>query len=1824
MRRATRWTCAAGAALIASGLLVEPGLSGAAPGGPAAFYTVTPCRAVDSRQPAQGPALASGVERVYRLSGSCGIPAEATAVAFTVVVAEAGAAGNLRMHAAGETVVVPVVNFVAGVTRTSNGVVRLSPAGEVALTPQLVAAATVHVIVDVSGYFVDDTPPSAVADSARVSEDSPAVAIDVLANDTDPDGGPIAVGAVTQPAHGTVAITGGGAGLSYAPAPDYCNAPPATALDTFTYTLTPGTSTATVTVTVDCVDDAPVLAGAGTAAFAEGGGPVPVAPALLVTDVDDTHLESATVTLVNLLDAGAETLAAATGGTAITAAYAAPTLTLTGTDTLASYQAVLRSVTYDNGSSDPSPTARTVGFVVNDGELSSAALGATVTVAPVNDAPVVTAGGGSSTFTEDGPAVTVDPGLTVTDADDTTLASATVTITNLTDAGRETLAATTAGTTLVASWVAPTLTLSGSDTVASYQAVLRTVTYVNTSQDPDPTSRVVAFAALDADGAGAPATTSVVVTPVNDAPVATAGGGSPTFTEDGAAVAVDPAFTVTDADDATLASATVTITNLTDAGSETLAATTAGTAIAAVWSAPTLTLTGADTVASYQAVLRGVRYANASQDPSTAARSILFRASDASAAGNAVTTLVGVVAVNDPPVLAGAGSVTFTEGDGPLAVAPALLLSDADDATLASATVTITNLLDAGAETLLADTTGTSIGAAWAAPTLSLSGADTVAAYQAVLRTVAYRNSSLNPAPTTRSVAFSASDGTGAGAAVATVDVVSVNSPPVLGTNPVTYATAGNTQLHVAGGTLAGVASVSDAQSVLAKAGAVDPDGPAALSVVAASGATTGGGQFAIDALGSFTYVPGAGFTGSDSFTYGLTDGVVTVDGTVNVAVGAPVWYVRDVVDAQNPAGGDGRSTDAFETLAAAQAASGDGHVLFVFAGDTATTPLDGGIVLRNGQKLLGEGAGLTLPPYGSIVPAGEKPRIVAAAGDAVSVPATAGARVGVEVRGLDLQAAGNAVDVTATGANPVGVIVAGNTVRGAGLEGVDLNAGAAAAFTAVVQGNTIAAAANGLDARSGPGATLTLDSSGNTIAALGSGLVVDGSAGGTVVVNGFLGNAVSGTAAGTGILVVSAIFDAAPGGSLQPVPGGITAIGSAADGVGAAGLVLANVAGAVDFADLDVFADGGAALQVSGAGAFTGAAGTQLAVADGVATLRATGGPVVDVGNATLRLVAAGLTSTGSPTTGVSLVNVSDGSVEARLGAHASSSISGAVGTAFNVTGGNAGIAFAGSIVNTTGRAVAIASWAGDDAADDLELTGPIDERGTGLSVTGCSGPRAIAFGGALSIRPVSGSVGLSASSNTNAGGLRATGTPSLIETTNAAALSVTSTTIGGGGLSFLRLSANGGTNGVVLDGTGALGGLTVSGSGAAGTGGIIQNMTGDGLSLRSTKAVSLAWMSIKDNDGSGVYGDDVDGFSISDSTVTGNGDTAAGAEAGLRFQELLGTAAITNTVVSGSSEDNVRLTPASGVLSSLVVTGSTIGPNSPLTGGNGLALIGGGSASTTLVVTGTLFQGNRGAALVGSFGGTGVHSVAVTGSTLRDNGRGVSLATSGAAALDFDVTSNLEIVRTASSAIEVLSAADTPSSTAVTGSIAGNVVGNAAADSGSRDAYGIAVDLRGDERAVVAVTGNDVRHTDLTGLLVTDADFGVIGGPPSDTDVTVRDNAVRDVDDNSGFPCGAPWGTRVDLRHTTQGCLDMAGNQSAQSPAACPESAHFRVRQRDTSTVLFERLNDGDATPSELLASVPVVEAHVVAQNDAGSTANVLLATGFTEAPSGVCAKP
>jgi hypothetical protein len=88
-------------------------------------------------------------------------------------------------------------------------------------------------------------------DSASTNEDNP-VTIDVLANDTDPDGDTLKVGSVTPPTNGSTGINGGGA--EYTPAQDF------NGTDSFNYTVSDGnggTATATVTINVTSVNDAP-------------------------------------------------------------------------------------------------------------------------------------------------------------------------------------------------------------------------------------------------------------------------------------------------------------------------------------------------------------------------------------------------------------------------------------------------------------------------------------------------------------------------------------------------------------------------------------------------------------------------------------------------------------------------------------------------------------------------------------------------------------------------------------------------------------------------------------------------------------------------------------------------------------------------------------------------------------------------------------------------------------------------------------------------------------------------------------------------------------------------------------------------------------------------------------------------------------------------------------------------------------------------------------------------------------------------------------------------------------------------------------------------------------------------------------------------------------------------------------------------------------------------------------------------------------------------------------------------------------------------------
>jgi hypothetical protein len=127
-----------------------------APPAPTGFFTLDPCRVVDTRG---GAALASGEPRTVTVTGgACGVPAAARAVTANVTVVRRGAAtsGHVAIYPSGyPPPASSIVNF-AGPTRASFAVLALAADGSGAVDALARLAdgdAEVDLVLDVTGYF---------------------------------------------------------------------------------------------------------------------------------------------------------------------------------------------------------------------------------------------------------------------------------------------------------------------------------------------------------------------------------------------------------------------------------------------------------------------------------------------------------------------------------------------------------------------------------------------------------------------------------------------------------------------------------------------------------------------------------------------------------------------------------------------------------------------------------------------------------------------------------------------------------------------------------------------------------------------------------------------------------------------------------------------------------------------------------------------------------------------------------------------------------------------------------------------------------------------------------------------------------------------------------------------------------------------------------------------------------------------------------------------------------------------------------------------------------------------------------------------------------------------------------------------------------------------------------------------------------------------------------------------------------------------------------------------------------------------------------------
>ncbi len=383
--------------------------------------------------------------------------------------------------------------------------------------------------------------------------------------------------------------------------------------------------------------------------FTEGEGPVIIVDGdLTVTDANGGNLEGASMRITNLGNGEDESLSVdLLGNSQITTSYDAltGTLTLQGTDTLANYQSILRTLAYDNVSQSPAGIDRVIEITVSDGQATSGIARSTVGIVTVNDAPDLAPIADQSLEIGQMLEVTV----TATDVDGDSL----VFLLDLDDP-------------MSNPPVGATITSTGPNS-----AVIRwTPTTADGPGDYD-------FVVLVVDDGDLPLADreafTVTVTAPPAAPVVDLNGAADgidaiaAFTEgDGPVSIVADDLTVTDTDSTSLVSAAVLLTNIQDADVETLAVDVGATGITPMYNASTgeLSLVGSASVASYQAVLRTLMYDNTSSDPDTTDRIVTVTVNDGTNVSEVATTTVSVVAVSSGPTLVLAGEF---DGDQPIA-----------------------------------------------------------------------------------------------------------------------------------------------------------------------------------------------------------------------------------------------------------------------------------------------------------------------------------------------------------------------------------------------------------------------------------------------------------------------------------------------------------------------------------------------------------------------------------------------------------------------------------------------------------------------------------------------------------------------------------------------------------------------------------------------------------------------------------------------------------------------------------------------------------------------------------------------------------------------------------------------------------------------------------------------------------------------------------------------------------------------------------------------------------------------------------------------------
>ena len=840
---------------------------------------------------------------------------------------------------------------------------------------------------------------------------------------------------------------------------------------------------------------------------------------------------------------------------------------------------------------------------------------------------------------------------------------------------------------------------------------------------------------------------------------------------------------------------------------------------------------------------------------------------------------------------------------------------------------------------------------------------------------------------------------------------------------------------------------------------------------------TTGGGSIMINADGSFMYTPAVGFTGSDTYIYTLNDGngigggVPAVDmATVTITVSNLIWFIDNSSIAGTQ---DGRLNTPFKTIANfnASALPTVGQVIFI---KNTGTEYRGGFILKNNQLLFGSGHS----GGSNLASAGVLPFMVAT--HSFTLPAINGARP--LIRNMGTGGSGNGIGI---------VLASGNTIRGVEIGRCELVKISGSTFGTLTIGNTtnpdvaLSGNQNVLDLRNGVFAASSKVTSINS---------PDSS--------GLLLNVVSGLLA-SGSTLIGAMGSGSFGididSSSASLDFGTTNVSSF--NFGPAVSITSSGTGTFTFGSLVITSNGGGAGLLASTGGTINIGGTGSTI---------TGRPALDITNTSFGSGAtfATITSAMSSGKGVNLDNVS-GPVVINGG-----SISNSTGIGFDVNAGSSTITYAGTISNAN-RAVEVTGRTGGT----VTFSGNITNTGTGINVASNTGGT-IAFSGSSKSLTTGGNAAVTLATNTGAtinftgGGLAITtttgtgfnatggatavtvqGTGNTINSGTGPALNVVNTTIGTSNLNFQSISANGATNGIVLNATDSSGGLTVTGDGGGsnnGSGGTIQNTTGAGISINSSRNSSFGYMNITNSGTDGIRITDINGFTLNRCNIS-DGSGTAPADKSIDIGDFsTGTAVngsinLTNNVLgppTGNAPHDLLAIGVSSGTSVWNITGTTFRN----TGNSGINCeLRGTAVFTSLTVAGCSFAGAGGlisarGVFVNNLDDSVLGLATIQTSTFTNNNIHIDMNqqndTDPVGSHTFNIMNNT-LTGARSHGMNIFAAAGTFGGT-FTGTVNGNTIGNAGvANSGSEIGNGIRVNVNGGSDVTMLLNNNTIRQT-------------------------------------------------------------------------------------------------------------------------------------------------